>query len=176
MVGPRHRWTPVRRRTVNIGPAEGASTSGWQALRVNLPNYIQDVTVFPVDGADPNYYYSGQGNDIETTMRRSLGSALGSDTELTFRTQYDIEEDWDYAYVEYSDDDGATWHSADGDLSTSTNPNGQNQGLGITGTTAWMGRRDVHDPGRRHRHRVPILDRRRGGPAGLRGRLDPVER
>ena len=58
---------------------------------------------------------------------------------LTFRTQYDIEEDWDYAYVEYSDDDGATWHSADGDLSTSTNPNGQNQGLGITGTTAgWV--------------------------------------
>jgi immune inhibitor A len=130
---------PGQEKTVNIGPAEGASTSGWQALRVNLPNYIQDVTVFPVDGADPNYYYSGQGNDIETTMRRSLGSALGSDTELTFRTDYDIEEDWDYAYVEYSDDDGATWHSADGDLSTSTNPNGQNQGLGITGTSgAWV--------------------------------------
>ena len=130
---------PGQEKNVNIGPAEGASTSGWQALRVNLPNYIQDVTVFPVDGADPNYYYSGQGNDIETTMRRSLGSALGSDTELTFRTQYDIELDWDYAYVEYSDDDGATWHSADGDLSTSTNPNGQNQGLGITGTTSgWV--------------------------------------
>ena len=66
---------PGEEKTREHRPGRGRSTSGWQALRVNLPNYIQDVTVFPPDGGDPNYYYSGQGDDIETTMRRSLGGA-----------------------------------------------------------------------------------------------------
>ncbi|HEY6567375.1 MAG TPA: immune inhibitor A domain-containing protein [Actinomycetota bacterium] len=125
--------------TIKLGPAEGSSTAGAQVLRVDLPNYLQTLVAFDPEGSDPNYYYSDQGDSIETTMRRSLGGALGAATTLTFRANYDIELDWDYAYVEYSDDDGATWHTLDGNLSTSANPNGQNEGSGITGTSgAWV--------------------------------------
>ncbi len=149
---------PGQEGRVRIGPAEGASTSGWQALRILLPDYLRPVEAFPPEGADPNYYYSDQGDNLENTMRRSLGAPLGTDTTLSFRANYDIEEGWDYAYVEYSDDDGATWQSADGNLSTTDNPNGQNQGLGHHGHVGRLGRRRVHDPCRCDRHRVPLLD------------------
>ncbi len=70
-------------------------------------------------------------------MTRQLGTPLAAPTPLTFRTWYDIETDWDYAYVEAFD--GTTWAPVDGNLSTDTNPNGQNFGHGITGTSAgWV--------------------------------------
>ncbi|HEY7477503.1 MAG TPA: immune inhibitor A domain-containing protein [Actinomycetota bacterium] len=125
---------------VKLGPAEGASTAGAQALRVRLPDYLQTIEVFEPEAGDPNYYYSGSGNDLETTMRMPLAAPLGSPTALTFRTNYDIETDWDYAYVEYSNDGGSSWHTVNGNLSTTTNPNGQNQGFGITGESGgWVG-------------------------------------
>jgi len=126
-------------KKVVLGPAEGRTAGAAQALRVNLPDYESTSVVFPPEGTDPYYYYSGQGNDLATTMRRALTSPLTVDTTLTFRADYDIEQDWDYAYVEYSTDHGTTWVSADGDLSTTTNPNGQNEGFGITGTSGdWV--------------------------------------
>jgi immune inhibitor A len=125
-------------KRVTLGPAEGRTAGAYQALRVNLPDYTMTTTVFPVDGPDPYYYYSTQGNDIDTTMRRALPSALAAPTTLTFRAIYDIEVDWDYAYVQYSTD-GVNWENADGNLSTTTSPNGQNFGYGITGTSGgWV--------------------------------------
>jgi immune inhibitor A len=125
--------------TYRIGPAEGASSSGAQALRISLPNYTLTETVFPTDGGDAFYYYSGRGDNLDSWMTRSLGAALGADTELTFRTNYDIEVDWDYAYVLASSDGGANWEPVETSLSTTTNPNGQNFGFGITGTSgAWV--------------------------------------
>lgn len=47
---------------------------------------------------------------------------------------YDIEQDWDYAYLEVSTD-GSTWTPVQTNLSTSEDPNGQNAGFGITGAT-----------------------------------------
>jgi immune inhibitor A len=125
-------------KTFVLGPAEGHNTSGPQILRINLPDYTQHVTVFPPEGSDPYYYYSDRGDNLETTMTHTFGSPLASDTTIAFRTQYEIEKDWDYAYVEYTAD-GSTWTPINGNLSTTTNPNGQNIGFGITGTSAgWV--------------------------------------
>jgi immune inhibitor A len=122
-----------------LGPAEGSTNRNRaQALRINLPDYSKTVTVFAPEGTDPNYYYSGQGHDLNNSMTRALGTALGADTPLSFRANYDIEVDWDYAYVEASSD-GTTFKSLQTNLSTTTNPNGQNQGFGITGVSAgWV--------------------------------------
>jgi hypothetical protein len=46
---------------------------------------------------------------------------------------YEIETDWDYAYLEMSDDGGLTWTTVPGNLTTTSDPNGNNRGHGITG-------------------------------------------
>jgi immune inhibitor A len=56
-----------------------------------------------------------------------------SEATLTFWTWYDIEEDWDYAYVEVSADDGQTWTILKGQHTTDKDPNEANLGHGYTG-------------------------------------------
>ncbi|MBD3401529.1 hypothetical protein GF420_01435 [candidate division GN15 bacterium] len=52
---------------------------------------------------------------------------------LRFRLWYDIELDWDYLYVQLSDDGGQSFVNLANDLTTNFDPNGNNQGNGITG-------------------------------------------
>ena len=120
--------------TVDLGPAETATRNRYQALRVNLPNRQVAKTAFPVDGSDPNYYYSGKGDDIDNSMTRTLASPLAGATPISFRAIWDIETDWDYAYLDASV--GGTWQHVLTSASTSTSPNGQNFGNGITGASA----------------------------------------
>jgi immune inhibitor A len=120
-------------KTIDLGPGEGATKGAFQALRVNLPNYSKTTTVFAPDGSDPNYLYSGQGNDIDTNATKTLGSALGTETPVTFRANWDIEVDWDYAYLEANT--GSGFEPVVTSASTETSPNGQNFGHGITGSS-----------------------------------------
>ena len=80
-------------------------------------------------------FYSGSSADFETTMTH----AASAGAPLTARARYQIETDWDYAYLEATSD-GTTWTPLETNLSTEDDPNEQNQGFGITGTTngAWV--------------------------------------
>ena len=50
------------------------------------------------------------GNDLDVTLDdQGTRSPWAPDTDLTFRTWYDIEEGYDYGFVEVSADGGATW-------------------------------------------------------------------
>jgi hypothetical protein len=52
---------------------------------------------------------------------------------------YNLEEDWDYAYLEGSIDGGASWVTVPGDRTTDYDPNGNNRGNGITGSSGgWV--------------------------------------
>lgn len=84
-------------------------------------------------------YYGGRTNnrDARLTTKVALG-LTGSDT-LAFYAWYDIETDWDYAYVEVSTDGGAHFRSIPGNITTTYNPNGSNLGHGITGSSGgWV--------------------------------------
>lgn len=121
-------------KTFELGPAEHATRNRFQALRVNLDPYTKTTSVFPVDGTtDPNYYYSGQGNDIDNSMTRVLAAPLATATGVTFRANWNIETDWDYAYL-LAQVDGV-WQNVPTSRSTTTNPNSQNFGFGITGSS-----------------------------------------
>ena len=68
-----------------------------------------------------------------------MRSAVGGHA-LTARVRYQIETDWDYAYLEATAD-GTTWTPLETNrVRPRTDPNAQNQGFGITGTTngAWV--------------------------------------
>ena len=117
--------------TVDLGPAEGATRGRYQALRVDLPNLSKTTAVFAVDGSDPNYFYSGNGDDLDNSMTRSFSTATAA--PISFRAHWDIETDWDYAYVDALV--GGVWQHVQTSASTTTNPNGQNFGFGITGSS-----------------------------------------
>jgi immune inhibitor A len=121
--------------TLDLGPAETATRNRAQALRVDLPDYTTTSSVFPVDGADPNYYYSTKGDGIDTSMSKPL--ALAGSTSISFRANWDIEADWDYAYLEAQI--GGVWQPVPTSASRTTNPNGQNFGYGISGASGgWV--------------------------------------
>ena len=58
---------------------------------------------------------------------------------LRYHAWHDIEEDWDFAYVEVSEDGGETWTILETTLTTDANPNGTAFGPGITGeSNGWV--------------------------------------
>jgi immune inhibitor A len=124
--GTRHRLTP----------AEGTTTSGKQGLFVVLPDKEVTETIATPD-AGANFYYSGAANNLDVIMHRPFTVAAGE--TLTARVNFDIETDWDYAYLVVSTDGGATWTEVQTNRSSTTDPNGQNFGFGITGASGgWV--------------------------------------
>jgi immune inhibitor A len=120
-----------RRSEHKVGPAE-SNTKQAQGLFVVLPD--KQVTTSlgaPYEGT--HFYYSGRGDNLDNTMTRVFSLPAGA--QLTAQVRYSIETDWDYAYLIASTDGGTTWTNVLTNLSTATNPNGQNFGNGITGSS-----------------------------------------
>ena len=121
--------------THKMGPAT-ANTKQAQGLFVVLPD--KEVTEQIAEPATGDYfYYSGAGDNLDNWMTKEYTLAPGS--LLAAKANVQIELDWDYAYVVISADGGATWENVETNLSTGFDPNGQNFGHGITGTSAdWV--------------------------------------
>jgi immune inhibitor A len=120
-----------QKASVKLGPSN-YTTKQAQQLVLLLPDKQVD---FPVgDPYDGDYFYfSGSGNNLDNTMDRSFTLPAGAPM-LTAKVLYDIELDWDYAYLTVN---GAPVET---NLSTNTNPFGQNFGFGITNNSggAWV--------------------------------------
>ena len=107
-----------------LGPAE-SNTKQAQGLFVVLPDKQVDVNLgAPFEG--PDYHYSGAGDNLDNRMTKSVTVGAGA---FSAQARYDIELDWDYAYLTVNGTAVPT------SLSTNFNPNGQNFGEGITGST-----------------------------------------
>ena len=116
--------------SVKLGPAE-YNTAAAQAIVTLLPDKEVTTTIgTPFEGSD--FWFSGAGDDLDNTMLTPLPAGA---TNLSAKVKYQIETDWDYAYVVYSTDGGETFTPVPTNRSTTADPNGQNFGSGITGTT-----------------------------------------
>jgi immune inhibitor A len=114
-----------------MGPVE-TNTKQAQTVFVILPQKtVVTQLATPIEGT--KFFYSGSGHNLDNLMYKSFNLAAGS--SLTAKVNFDIELDWDYAYLVVSTDGGATWTNVETNLSTNTSPNGQNFGSGITGST-----------------------------------------
>jgi hypothetical protein len=79
------------------------------------------------------FWWSNRGDDIDTTLTRAFDLTAVERATLDYWLWYDIEEDWDYAYVEVSVDGGATWEILSTPHTSDHNPTGNSFGPGYTG-------------------------------------------
>ncbi len=79
------------------------------------------------------YWWSNRGDDSNMTLTRPFDLRGLSQATLEAWLWYDIEEDWDYAYIEVSTDGGRTWDILPGRYTTDTNPTGNSFGHAYTG-------------------------------------------
>lgn len=78
-------------------------------------------------------WWSNRGDDSDMTLTRAFDLSGVDTATLRFWCWYDIEEDWDYAYVEVSTDGGQTWEILTTPSGTPSNPNGNSFGWAYTG-------------------------------------------
>jgi hypothetical protein len=78
-------------------------------------------------------WWSNRGDDSDSMLTHSFDLRGLTKATLTYWLWYDLEEDYDYAYVEISTDGGQTWDILHGKYGTDSNPNGNSLGFGYTG-------------------------------------------
>ncbi len=107
-----------------------------QALKIKLPKSEKEIPIInPQDGK--HFAYSGMGHELVQSMATDIDLTSVQSATLKFKTYYDIESDYDYAYVEIENDEGKLV-PIPGNITTAENPNGSNLGNGITGNSiAW---------------------------------------
>jgi immune inhibitor A len=129
-----------QKANLKLGPNDAASNRGLQAAFALLPDKEKRVVIAaPAEGS--MLFWSTMGDDLNTTMTRSVS---GGGT-LTAKALWEIEADWDYAFLEASTDGGTTWTRIQNNLSDRvtdhTNPGDHNHSgfnsddTGITGSS-----------------------------------------
>jgi hypothetical protein len=78
-------------------------------------------------------WWSNRGDDSDMMMTRNFDLSNVSAATLEYWMWYDIEEDWDYAYLQISTDGGETWEIVTTPSGTGENPNGNSFGWAYTG-------------------------------------------
>ena len=88
-------------------------------------------------------WWGNVGDSIDSTLTREFDLTSVEEATLEFWTWYDIEEDWDYAYVEASRDGGKTWDILEGANTTLDNPVGNSYGAAWTGRSGEWTRESI---------------------------------
>ncbi|MGD2163888.1 MAG: immune inhibitor A, partial [Anaerolineae bacterium] len=78
-------------------------------------------------------WWSNRGDDSDMALTRAFDLSNHSEATLSYWTWYDIEKDWDYAYLEASTDGGRAWEILETPSGVDTNPNGNSFGWAYTG-------------------------------------------
>ncbi|GAB4529791.1 MAG: immune inhibitor A [Anaerolineae bacterium] len=133
----RHHEYPVSRKSsVNQYAADYIAFEDWQgSLTIEFTGTTQ-VRVVP-DTAHSGVYqwWSNRGDDSDMTLTRDFDLSQVDEATLQFWTWYDIEADWDFAYVEVSTDGGETWDILPGRYTTTENKSGNSFGHAWTGVS-----------------------------------------
>ncbi|CAM3905141.1 M6 family metalloprotease domain-containing protein [Corallococcus sp. ZKHCc1 1396] len=120
-----------------LGPSGVTSKNAKQALVVNLPTKPRpQVTTPPIEGQFS--WQGGAANNLDRVLVKTVKLPNKTPITFTFSTWFDIEEDWDYAYVALAVEDGP-FVNLPSPVSRTTNPWGNNLGNGITGLSdGWV--------------------------------------
>ena len=95
-----------------------------------------DTEVMQVEAecvSDEGCWWSGRGDSINTKLTREFDLTELDAATLEYMVWHDIEDGWDYGYVEVSDDGGRAWNILDGQHTSDDDASGNAYGPGYTG-------------------------------------------
>ena len=96
------------------------------------------VSLLPVD-VGVGCWWGNKGDSIDTTLTATVDLRGAQEATISYQVWFSIEEDWDFAYVEVSDDDGATWSILETPFTSSDDPLQVSYGAGYTGSSEeWL--------------------------------------
>lgn len=94
----------------------------------------QRVKLIPTDAhSGERFWWSNRNDSTFATLTRKVDLSYVKTATLKYWAWYDIEQDWDYAYLLVSTDNGIHWTPIPVTSSRETDPNGQNLGHGFSG-------------------------------------------
>ena len=98
-------------------------------------------TLAPAKG----FWWSNRADNVDDTLNTPALDLRGvKHATLKYQAWYDLEQDFDYGYVEVSPDGGKDWYAQRTARTTTTNPNGSNVGDGYTGSSCNATSRPQH--------------------------------
>ncbi len=102
-------------------------------LRLSFTGSTQVGLVDTTAWSGQYVWWSNRGDDSDMLLTKSFDLSEVSSATLSYWTWYDIEKDWDYAYLQASGDGGETWDILETPSGVGTNPNGNSFGWAYTG-------------------------------------------
>ena len=79
------------------------------------------------------FMWSNRADVADLHLQREFDLSSVKNATLKYWTWYDLEKDWDYAYLSVSEDGGQTWKLVKAPSMTDSNPTNANYGWGYTG-------------------------------------------
>ena len=134
-ISEEYRRYPVSAKAqVSQYGADYVRLSGRQPITIRFEGQQQ----IPLVGATPQSEYSwwsNRGDQSNSTLTRPVDLRDVSTASLQFSAWFEIEDGWDYAYIEVSSDGGKHWDILEAKYTTDENPVGNAFGSGWTGVS-----------------------------------------
>jgi hypothetical protein len=130
----RHRRYPIRREAdVHQYATDYVELRGRGDLQIDFRGATTTRLADNETHGGQSMWWANRVDDSDARLTRAFDLSEVDQATLEFWTWYDIEDDWDYAYVMASQDGGETWVPLQTEETTDTNPNGNSFGWALTG-------------------------------------------
>ena len=103
-----------QKKTLELGPQEYNTKKAQGAVVVLPKKSVTSNNGAPASGS--KQFFSGAGDDLTNAMTADVDLTGKTGAALTAKVRYQIEESYDYAYVQASTDGGSNWTSLDGTI------------------------------------------------------------
>jgi immune inhibitor A len=112
------------------------SFTGPVRLRFQAP---AENSLLPINVGSDGCWWSNSGDSINSTLTRAIDLKELTQATLNYEVWHNVEENWDYGYIEASVDGGRTWELLATPHTSPENPIGNSFGPGYTGeSSGWI--------------------------------------
>ena len=109
-----------------------------QPIWLQFSGSVENVLI-PAEVDQVGCWWSNSGDSINSTLSRRLDLTGLSSATLRYQLWYEVEENWDYGYVQVSLDQGQSWKILETPETSPRNPIGNGFGPGYTGLSrGWI--------------------------------------